>query len=393
MSKRSDKYKAEILRKDRDTPAGFEQALRLNMSNYSGDVYPRPAPGVTFHKDLIRNNMWAYNACKINARSSVGLGFTEDSDKAISENMYIKELKLAVENLQMFWEMFFEVKVRGRKALPVLYSVPSTSVLKGKKGKYEGNYVLNYGTKEEQIVPAFDPLEYELGRLKDGDYIYHVKEGYGHYGEIPGAAIKRLEIQNGFETSVGSWYKNDAIPDIIITMFNLDPDSEQAISIKNMINRNYQGAEKRGKATMLFSPGSRAETDPSIVPVTKNIVDMPSLQLDDKIKFDIAAFWGVPSWMLNLQVAGKLGNTQDKEADLMWYQASKLAEIHEIFRDEVWSVLYNGMNIEFAELDIESLIPRTAAPSFGGFDMEAAVDKSLNKSIDELIKKEYKEET
>ena len=394
MTKRSEKYNRNYQVEtskgfdEERIPAGWANSKVYDSNSWSSEVYPRKL-SAKYIEDKVTSNIWALKAIQLNAKASVGVGFDDTTDKEIRDNMYIREIKLAVENLEIHFEIFLKVNVINAVVAPYFESLPSTVCLLGRdKGKYAGKVIVNYGTEEQQTYPIFDVLQYQLGRLPAGEYIHHIKLGYGRYGTIPGAALKRLSIQYNFETSIDSWYKNDAIPDLIMTFFGIDPDSEEAKKLKRMINRNYQGVENRGKATLLFTRKSRAEGDPSIYPVTKNIIDRNSMDFDTNVKFDLAAFYGVPYWMLNLTVSGKLGGSTEREADLMWYKAVTVSDMHEILRDELWSVYWPDKVVKFNELDITKFIPAVQQPLM----LSEIIAEELNKGIDTLIQKEYKSE-
>ena len=386
--KYDNKVKAEILKRER--PAGFENAYRLDMRTFSKEIYHRKI-SAQYIEDKVDENIWALTATRLNADVTVGRGFSEDTDKNIVDNISSSELVQAQTNMEVHYEMFLGIKIRQGKALPFIQSIPSVTATLGRSGKYTDKVVINYGTKEEQIVDKFDPLEYQLGRVKDGDYIYHIKQGYGRYGSTPKAAYKRLEIQAGYEGTVNNWYKNDAIPDMIISMFGTDADSPQADAIRKMFNKNYQGSKNRGKAAMLFINGKANESAPKVDILTKPIVDRNSLEMDDRIKFDIATYYGVPYWLMNLVIATAIGNTSERKTEVMCYLYFRITPKREFWFNNVWSILFPEYKIEMAEIDTAQFIAEvpSKAPAVISDEQVKSVAKEItqefNTEFDTLI--------
>jgi len=355
--------------------------------NATKDVYIRKYRIKEF-ETLIESNTTAVKCIERNSSVSVGLGFTEDTDKEIINNISVKELKLAQTNYEMFYEMFLEIKIYQRKALPVIYSIPSNVVHIGKSGKYLDQIVLNYGKKTEQLIPKFDAELYAKGIHPDGTYVMHVKKGYEVYGKPSTAQNMKLEMSKAFEESGASFYLNDAMPYLMMTFYGTPANSDNASKIKAGFETNLQGAKNHGKAFLNFIAQSKEMHQTDVTQITKTIAEPISLTWDNARQFAIASFYGVPSFMLNLYTAGKLGSTEEMQVQLNVYLQFEINPKREDWRDEVWSILYPDTIIEFNDIDPETILPTTQG-SMTPDKVDEAVQVETEKavrSLENLIK-------
>jgi hypothetical protein len=303
------------------------QVLRDASWQYQANVVPKVNYPVSSIKDLFKNTPYSDICTTIRMEGSVGKGFnTVDdpemnlypTDPIITDNWDCKDIRKATKDYLHYGIRTLELVIYDNKVLTGYY-IPYATVHKGRKEK-KGYWVQNLGQDNEIWIKEFDKDLYEQGRHPNGNYIYVTKNGSEEYG-VPSwiSAMTIMKIMKEQYRVVLSHFINDAEPSETNIWYGNDVTTEEGKKFKAARENAYQGSDKKGKSEHIFSRDNRTEVGDVLQRVVRErtIISKDDLDLMMRNAFTVTASFRIPSFMLGLEQAGKLGNANEVKV-LYW---------------------------------------------------------------------------
>jgi len=117
--------------------------------------------------------------------------------------------------------------------------------------------------------------------------------------------------------------------------------------------------------------------------MAKKIVDKDYLELINSMKFDVCAMHGAPYWLLGLTKAGALGNTQEREVELLFF----ISEV--IYPDRKWITKVSNLYFPDKYINFEDIkIPESSQPDYNMDEMVMESKARINNHLKELMSAE-----
>lgn len=341
-----DRFKTEITKADNTWFYGNSSTVYSN-----GRYFLKPYVQTEL-EDIVKENIYSA-ACAIQRiQSTVGKGWSEDTDQEIKDLLHKKFLNRTCHDFNLDGEMYFEIKIKGKKPIALHHTPANITYL----AKSKDSFIQNPNTKDEKSFPKFDEELYLKGKHPDGTFIWHKMNYFGNnnYG-IPAwiGALDCLQIMDNAEKDIKSFYDNDAIPKTILMMFGIeDVNSKIKADFKAFLEQEYQGVSNNNKALIMSGlPPKQDGRDVEWKELNKSIVDTPYLNLMKEMKKDVCIAWRVPAELIGISQPGQLGNGQEIKTLLHFYLEDSIKPDQEIYY-EICSVLFPNGKYELNTIEM-----------------------------------------
>ena len=310
------------VRKNRDNRVGrYLNELLKDKGEIKQRVYD-----IANLQDLIMTNIYHFRCLEQNIECTVGKGYSDDTDPEIVENINIMELIDTVRETMYYGDPWIEITILDGKLVNIL-SIPTMNTNIG-DGKYKGQLIQFYGKENQTTLPILDIEEYKAGKIKSGVYAYQIPEMkfgrkvYGFPKWIP--ALELLKIMKYSLEDVSAFYENDCIPYTMVLSNGMGMTTADGEDMVDFLERQFQGAKEKRKVAVINIPQPKDIASLEVKELQKKIVDTEYLNFMKENKTDVCVINEVPSWMLNINKAGSLGNTQEREIELGFYISEKI---------------------------------------------------------------------
>ena len=323
MTIRSKKHTKD---KDKQKASGSRYSRTLNeILRSTGDIVTRTY-NIKNLQDLIMSNIYHFRCLEQNIECTVGKGYSDDTDSEIIEGLPISELIEITREYMYYGDCWVELTILNGQAVNFI-SIPTMSCEIG-RNKYNGKLVQNYGKDNQTTLDILDIDEFKAGRVRNGVYAYQVKDMkfgrkvYGFPKWIP--ALELLKIMKYSLEDVSAFYENDCIPYTMVLSNGMGMTTADGEDMVDFLERQFQGAKEKRKVAVINIPQPKDIASLEVKELQKKIVDGEYLDFMKENKTDICVINEVPSWMLNINKAGSLGNTQEREIELGFYISEKI---------------------------------------------------------------------
>lgn len=329
-------------------------------------------------QDLIYGNIYHARCLSQNIESVCGKGYEEDTDEAIIKAFDIAEVHEAFTEYEFYGEAWIVCKYYKNECVNVK-SIPSQNSHIGKKGKYKDKLVQNYRKKTEIMYPILTD-EMFMKKIPNGVYAYQLKYGRKNYGfPIWLPAMELIKIMKYSLEDISAFYENDCLPYSLLIGNGLGSTTQDGRDMVDFLEANFQGSKEKRKVGVINIPQPKEVGDVRVLELQKKIADGDFLSFMKDNKTDICVMNGVPSWILDITTAGKLGNTQEKEISLGFYMSEVIEPKRRVLYD-AYKRLFPNKQVNFK--NIEFPVIETQEPDFG---MMESAKSQIRNSIKDVL--------
>lgn len=329
-----------VVQKDQQKPViRFKRRIRKDRETKSSQTDDEITPPVETSEILTiaHSNAWHGRCVEIKTKNVIKDFDIDDRERAVLEEWISDDFDTIYEALLQYeidfqntGNTYLEMNRMGRKLTRIYRVEPETMTI-----KKDGSFIQR--TDDDLELPKYDSDEIDSNSIFHIRNVNSLSSFYGYPTWI--FALESLRLDRNIKTFFSSFFKNGAVPDIIIALEGADFSKPVKEKIKLALSQT-KGVENMHKTLLLGLPYENAKLN--VTTLTSPIKDIDFEKIGKPSREEIIAAHGVPPRLLGIIPGGQLGGQGDGDSQLETFYNTVIepeqnflaAKINKILQDQ-----------------------------------------------------------